>query len=109
MSADKPQIAVSLSATARPKASYRRWPALAAVSYIDVFCLVAGVAVLWNVARGSSWGEKGVVVLAVCIPCSSSLWRWAGRRDLGRQPGSRQPGPARGPTSHEFVGIRAWV
>jgi hypothetical protein len=67
MSADKPQIAVSLSATARPKASYRRWPALAAVSYIGVFCLVAGVAVLWNVARGSSWGEKGVVVLAVCI------------------------------------------
>jgi hypothetical protein len=67
MSTDTPQGAASLSAAARPGAAYRRWPALAAAGYIGVFCLVAGGAVLWNVARGSSWAENGVVVLAVSL------------------------------------------
>ncbi|WP_433615928.1 hypothetical protein ACQP2P_13165 [Dactylosporangium sp. CA-139114] len=67
MSTNTPQSAATSSATARPKAPYRRWPALAAASYISTFCLVAGVAVLWNVAHGASWGENGVVVLAVSL------------------------------------------
>ena len=67
MSTDTPWAAVSSGAAARPKVLDGRWPALAAASYIAVVCLVTGVAVLWNVARGASWGENGVVVLALSL------------------------------------------
>jgi hypothetical protein len=48
-------------------APVRRWPALAAATYIAVFCLVAGAAVLWSIARGSSWTDNGVVLLAIFL------------------------------------------
>jgi hypothetical protein len=42
-----------------------RWPALAAAWYIGIFCLVAGVAVAWNVASGSPAEANGTVLLAI--------------------------------------------
>jgi hypothetical protein len=49
------------------QAPVRRWPALVAATYIGVFCLVAGAAVLWSIARGTSWNHNGVVLLAIFL------------------------------------------
>ena len=50
-----------------PTARVRRWPALAAATYIGIFCLVAGGAVVWSLANGTSLGEDGVVILAISL------------------------------------------
>jgi hypothetical protein len=49
------------------RSTTRRWPALAAASYIGVFCLIASGAVLWEGARNGSWAANGVVILAVLL------------------------------------------
>ena len=66
-------------------APVRRWPALAAASYIGLFCLVAGTAVLWTVAHGASWNDNGVVLLAISLRmltvalALASVQRWGAR------------------------------
>lgn len=68
-----------------PQSPTPRWPALAAATYIGLFCLVAGTAVLWNMAHGTSWNDNGVVILAICLRmltvalALASVQRW-GRR-----------------------------
>jgi hypothetical protein len=62
-----------------------RWPALAVVVYVGLFCVIATAAVLLAVARGSSWADQGVVLLAIGLRLVSiaialaSVQRWGER------------------------------
>ncbi|MCP2322265.1 hypothetical protein HDA40_000772 [Hamadaea flava] len=68
-----------------PQPPTRRWPALAAATYIGLFCVVAGAAVLWNMTHGTSWNDNGVVILAICLRmltvalALASVQQWGGR------------------------------
>ncbi len=74
-----------LTATTRPKTTYRRWPALLAAGYVGAFCLIAGGAVLWDLLRGTSLAQDGVVILAICLRmvtvamALASVRRWGER------------------------------
>ncbi|NUO56962.1 MAG: hypothetical protein HOV78_09880 [Hamadaea sp.] len=65
--------------------STRRWPALAAAAYVGLFCLIASIAVLWSVLRGSLWSEQAVVSLSIGLRLLSigialaSVRRWGDR------------------------------
>jgi hypothetical protein len=50
-----------------PRSEARWWPALAAATYIGLFCLIAGTAVVWNMAHGTSWSDNDVVILAISL------------------------------------------
>ncbi|MEV6968921.1 hypothetical protein AB0M47_27755 [Hamadaea sp. NPDC051192] len=62
-----------------------RRPALAAAAYVGLFCLIAAIAVLWSVLRGSSWSEQAVVSLSIGLRLFSigialaSVHRWGDR------------------------------
>jgi hypothetical protein len=60
----------------------RQWPALAAASYLGVFCVVAGAAVAWT---GGPLADNGVVILAIAlrvltIGIALASVQWWGRR-----------------------------
>jgi hypothetical protein len=85
MSLDTLSAPGSRSVETVAKAPVRRWPALAAATYIAVFCLVAGAAVVWSVAHGASWNDNGVVLLAIFLRmltvafALASVQRWGAR------------------------------
>jgi hypothetical protein len=69
----------------RPVRRGPRWPALAAATYVGIFCLAATALVLWSIGQGHSVGENGVVLLSICLRlvtigiALSSVQQW-GRR-----------------------------
>jgi hypothetical protein len=44
-----------------------RWPAVAAASFVTVFCVIAGGAVVWNLMGGSPLAKNAVVALALVL------------------------------------------
>jgi hypothetical protein len=68
-----------------PVSAPRRWPALAAATWVGAFCLVAGSAVTWAVLDGASLAENGVVLLAVGLRVVTVLLALAAVQRWGRR------------------------
>jgi hypothetical protein len=68
-----------------PRVEARRWPALAAAAYIGLFCLITGSAVAWNMARGTSWNDNGVVILAISLRMLTVALALASVQQWGRR------------------------
>jgi hypothetical protein len=91
-SAVEPLTAVVPSGAVVPSAAStgeRRWPALGAAAWVGTFCAVAGSAVAWQLLRGGSLEENGVVLLAVGLRLLTVAMALAAVRSWGR----RIPGP----------------
>jgi hypothetical protein len=68
-----------------PRVEARRWPALAAAASIGLFCLITGSAVAWNMARGTSWNDNGVVILAISLRMLTVALALASVQQWGRR------------------------